>query len=133
MKTRLVSEDDYNNILCGWWKDWRWTPPPFDFLPKTGVIVSKDGVDVCAGFVYFTNSKVAWIEFIVSNFNYKEKDRGEIINFTINILSELAKDNGFSYLYASLKNKSLIERYKKNGFEQGDSNCQEMIKNIWQQ
>lgn len=133
MKTRIVKEDDYNNILCGWWKDWRWTPPPFDFLPKTGVIVSKDGVDVCAGFIYFTNSKVAWLEFIVSNFNYREKDRGEIINFTINILSELAKDNGFNYLYASLKNKSLIERYKENGFEQGDSNCQEMIRNICQQ
>lgn len=133
MTTRIVTEDDYNNILCGWWKDWRWTPPPFDFLPKTGIIVSKDGIDVCAGFIYFTNSKVAWLEFIVSNFNYKEKDRGEIINFTINILSELAKDNGFDYLYASLKNKSLIERYKQNGFEQGDSNCQEMIKKVWQQ
>lgn len=133
MTTRIVTEDDYNNILCGWWKDWRWTPPPFDFLPKTGVIVSKDGIDVCAGFIYFTNSKVAWLEFIVSNFNYKEKDRGEIINFTINILSELAKDNGFDYLYASLKNKSLIERYKQNGFKQGDSNCQEMIKKVWQQ
>jgi hypothetical protein len=27
---------DYDDILVGWWKDWRWTPPSRDFLPLNG-------------------------------------------------------------------------------------------------
>ena len=30
---RKLKGKDYNNILIKWWKDWRWTPPPKDFLP----------------------------------------------------------------------------------------------------
>ena len=32
---------------------------------------------VCAGFVYITNSKVAWCEFIISNPNYKNHRKGD--------------------------------------------------------
>jgi hypothetical protein len=128
MNTRIITKLDYDTILVKWWKDWRWTPPLYDSLPSTGIIVGKDDIDICAGFVYYTNSKMAWIEYIVSNFEYKEKDRKEIIEFTINVLCELAKDAGFKYLYTSLKNESLINRYSNCGFITGDANCQEMIK-----
>lgn len=128
MDVRLIEKKDYDNILTKWWKDWRWTPPPFDSLSDCGVIASKDGVDICAGFIYFTNSKMAWIEYIVSNFEYKEKDRKEIIEYTISILSSIANDKGFKYIYTSLNNNSLIDRYSNCGFQKGSSDCQEMIK-----
>lgn len=130
--TKLVTKEVYDDILCGWWKDWRWTPPKYEMLPQTGIIIYNDEVPVCAGFVYFTNSKMAWVEYIVSNFHYRAFDRDELIELTINTLSELAKDNGFNYLYTSLKNKHLVNKYKKCGYLEGDSNCQEMIK-VWQQ
>jgi hypothetical protein len=96
---------------------------------KGGVMISKDGVEICAGFVYFTNSKTAWIEFIVSNFHYRENDRHEALEFLINVLIEMIKENGnFKYIYTSLKSKSLIDRYSNCGFQKGDSNCQEMVK-----
>ena len=28
----LIAED-YENILCKWWKDWGWDSPSKDFLP----------------------------------------------------------------------------------------------------
>jgi hypothetical protein len=132
MEVRLLNGNDYET-LSSWWRDWRWTPPPpADMLPENGtggVMVSKDGVEICAGFVYFTNSKAAWIEFIVSNFQYKENDRHEALEFLINVLIELVKDAGdFKYIYTSLKSKSLIDRYSNCGFIKGDSNCQEMVK-----
>ncbi len=131
MDIRLYKKTDYEDFLVKWWKDWRWTPPPIDMLSDTGIIVSKNGVDICAGFLYYTNSKSALVEYIVSNFDYKEKDRSEAIELLINMLSEVAKDNGFKYIYTSLKSKSLIEKYQNCGFKLGDSNCQEMIK-VWQ-
>jgi hypothetical protein len=131
MEVRFLNDDDYKT-LSSWWKDWRWMPPPIDMLPqngKGGIMVYKDGIEICAGFVYFTNSKAAWIEFIVSNFHYRGDDRHEALEFLINSLIEIIKQTGdFKYIYTSLKSKSLIDRYSNCGFQKGDSNCQEMIR-----
>ena len=48
-----LQEGDYEDILCKWWKDWRWTPPSKDFLPENGTggfMVFDSGTPVCAGF-----------------------------------------------------------------------------------
>jgi hypothetical protein len=131
MEVRFLNEGDYD-VLSSWWKDWRWTPPPRDFLPQDGtggMMVSKDGIDVCAGFIYFTNSKTAIVEFIVSNFQYKNKDRKEAIEFLISTLTEVAKEtNGCKYIYTSLKNESLINSFSACGYHKGSTGCIEMIK-----
>jgi len=135
MEVRFLDDRDYD-VLSQWWKDWRWSAPPKDMLPQDGrggLMVSKDGEDICAGFVYFTNSKTAWIEYIVSNFQYRQDDRKEAIELLIKSLVEVAAEtNGTKYFYTSLKNKNLINRYAECGFEKGSNNCTEMIK-IWQQ
>ena len=129
---RYLNNDDYDNILVGWWKAWRWTPPAREMLPQDGaggIMVSIDGVDVCAGFMYYTNSKTVWIEYIISNPDYKDRPkRIEAIDMIINVLSEIAKDKGYKFAYTSLKNQALIDRYKACGYELGSNNCQEMIK-----
>lgn len=128
MEVRLLKSEDYNT-LSAWWKDWRWTPPPADMLPDTGLMVYKDDVEICAGFVYTTNSKTAWVEFIISNFHYREDDRHEALEYLIDVLTEVAKElSDCKYVYTSLKSKSLIDRYSNCGFQLGDSNCQEMVK-----
>ena len=133
MEVRFLTSDDYDT-LSSWWKDWRWTAPPRDMLPEdglSGVMVHKDGEEICAGFIYFTNSSTAWIEFIVSNFHYRQDDRQDALIFLINVLTELIKDKGsYKYIYTSLKSKSLIERYSECGFKMGSTNCSEMIKII---
>jgi hypothetical protein len=131
MEVRFLNEGDYD-VLSSWWKDWRWTPPPRDFLPQDGtggLMVSKDGIDICAGFIYFTNSKTAIIEFIVSNFQYKNKDRKEAIEFLINTLTEVAKEtNGCKYIYTSLKNQNLLNSFSACDYHEGSTGCIEMIK-----
>ena len=131
MEVRFLKENDYDT-LSKWWKDWRWTPPPADMLPQNGtggVMVYKEDAEICAGFVYFTNSKTAWIEFIVSNFQYKDKDRHEAIEMLINVLTKIVQDMGeYKYIYTSLKSKSLIDRYANCGYQLGSTNCNEMIK-----
>lgn len=128
---RLLKESDYEETLVNWWKDWRWTPPPQDHLPNDGAggfMVSKDGVDICAGFVYYTNSKMAWCEFIVSNFKYKDKDRSEAIEFLINAICQTSKEAGYKSVWVCLLNNSLISKYENCGFVKSSSNCTEMIK-----
>ena len=134
MSVRIIKNEDYENILVDWWKSWPgWSNPPSkDSLPmNTGVIVSNGDVDVCAGFLYLTNSKIAWIEYIVSNFEVKDRNvRSMCIKETINALSLMAKNSGFIYIYTSLKSESLANAYKECGFHMGSTNCSEMIKII---
>ena len=64
----------YDTVLVQWWKDWGWVPPKRDILPNdgTGGMMVLDGkIPVCAGFMYATNSKVAWVDWIISNKQYK--------------------------------------------------------------
>ena len=129
MDARLINICDYEK-LTSWWHDNRFTPPGRDMLPENGtggLIITNNDIDVCAGFIYFTNSSCAWLEWIVADFNYRESDREECILFLIEALKEVAKQKGFKYMFASVKNKSLVSKYKKCGFVPGDSNSQEMI------
>lgn len=128
---RAVEESDYDNVLLKWWKDWGWEAPPKDFLPQTGLIVSKNGVDICAGFLYLTNSKVALTEFVVSNRDYKEDDRGEALNFLLECIVEYADMEGYKYAHVILKNKSLLKKYKDLGYIESDTNVIELVK-VWQ-
>lgn len=131
---RRLAEGDYENTLVGWWKDWGWEVIPQDFLPENGtggLMVSKGGVDICAGFVYLTNSKVALTEFVVSNKQYKEKDRSDAIQLLIDGILMLAEEKGYKYAHVILKNKSLLNKYKKSGYLVSDDNVTEMLK-VWQ-
>ena len=77
LNSRPLKESDYEQILVGWWKDWKWEPPLKDFLPddgKSGIIIYDNNTPVCAGFIYMTNSKVAWVDWIISNKQYTNKE-----------------------------------------------------------
>jgi len=70
LTVRPLQDSDYDSILVKWWRDWEWEPTPKDFLPQdgTGGLMVMDGDEpVCAGFVYTTNSSVAWADWIVSS------------------------------------------------------------------
>ena len=126
--------DDYENILCNWWRDWRWTPPSKDFLPDDGMggfMVYDGQVPICAGFMYVTNSKAAWCDWIISNLKYKDRQkRKEALELLVKTISDEAEALGKKYIYALIKNKPLIEVYKKVGFKEGDTYTHEMIKII---
>ena len=131
-KIRLLTDDDYPKLVS-FWNFWRFPAPPKDYLPdngKGGLMVHKDGVDICAGFLFFTNSKIAWSEFIVSNHEYRDNDRKEAICFLINELTNIAKEKGFKIIFTSVKNENLINRFKECGYVIGSENTKELIMHL---
>lgn len=129
---RELNETDYDDILVGWWEQWGWTAPQRDFLPdngKGGIIVYDDNTPVCAGFMYLTNSKVSWVDWIISNKEYTKKpDRQDAIKLLVSALTEISKKSGGKYAYALIKNNSLINTYESLGYIKGDNYTSEMIK-----
>jgi len=131
---RPLIAEDYDKTLRQWWFDWRWTPPSRDFLPENGnggFIVYDGETPVCAGFMYETNSKAVWCDWIISNIKYKDRNnRKEALSLLIKRISEEAKELDKKYIYALIKNKPLINVYKKQGFVEGSSYSHELIKQI---
>ena len=126
-----LSDEDYDKVLKGWWLDWKWNPPAKEFLPEngTGGFLELDNkTPICAGFIYLTNSKVAWVDWIISNKNYKDRDkRKHALTLLVSTLTKLAKSTGYIFGYALMKNKSLIEIYKELGYTEGETYNSEMI------
>lgn len=125
---RVLQPEDYDQ-LQRWWKFWRFPAPAQDCLPNNGtggLMIIKDGVDVCAGFLYFTNSKMCWLEYIVSNPEIKE-NRAEAIQELIYELCSLAQRMGYKIVFTSVKNQNLINHYTQCGFLKGSNNTTEMV------
>ena len=131
---RQLSPDDYDTYLHKWWTDWGWQPPAKEFLPENGaggLIVEENKTPVCAGFIYVTNSQVAWVDWIISNKEYNNKEnRKKAIDLLIESLTNVCKMNGNKYVYALIKHKTLMEVYKKHGYIVGDQYNQEKIKGL---
>ena len=131
LKIKPLSDNDYDNILCAWWKDWKWTAPKKDFLPDMGYMVYYNDEPICAGYMYVTNSNVVLLEWIISNFKFKDrKIRKEALLMLVQTITSLAGSLGKKYVYSLLKSKSLIELYEDLGYMRGGTNGTEMIKKI---
>ena len=89
-------------------------------------MVSLNGRYACAGFLYFTNSALAWAEYIVSSPHVRD-DRDIAIQGVISELTELAKAKGAEAIFTSLKNERLIKHYEACGYTKGSNNTCEMI------
>ena len=132
---RTLTSSDYDETLVGWWKDCDWQAPPRYFLPDDGaggIMVLDEDEPICAGYVYITNSSVAWVDWIISSKTYNKKpNRKEAISFLIEELTSICENQlQAKFVYALIKHNGLIETYKKLGYTEGDSYNKEMIKII---
>ena len=129
---RPLNENDYDNTLVQWWRNWGWEPIDKEFLPedgKGGLMVLDDEDPVCAGFMYATNSKVAWVDWIVSSDTYRKKpERSEAIKLLVETLTNICRNTGHKYSYALIKHPGLSELYEELGYVKGDKQVSEMIK-----
>jgi len=116
-------------IIKEWWKAWpKWVAPADDFLPNTGVVVESNSKIVMAGFIYLTNAKVALLEWIISDPEYREKDRKEILELLIKGSENTVKELGYKYMFSVCRNKHLIDTHKKLGWVADKSPSHELVK-----
>ena len=133
MNVRLLKDEDWET-LCKWWKSWpEWVNPPRSFLPddgKGGLMVEKNGKPIVAGFIYLTNSDACLLEWIVSDPEYREKDRKEALELLITSIEKTCKNLGKTRIFSIGRNKHLMETHKKLGWHVDEKPSYEIIKNI---
>ncbi len=123
---RLIDLNTDYHIICSWWRQHNWPAIAKEFLPATGYIV--DGV--CAGFLYKTDSKIAWIEYIISNKECDKSVRNDGLDILINKLLDVANEDGFKAIFTSVEHPKLMDRYVSHGFNVTDHNMYNMMRRL---
>mgnify|MGYP002623463790 CR=1 FL=1 len=133
LNIRRLKEDDWET-LCSWWEKWpEWVNPPKDYLPDNGtggLMVYKQATPIVAGFIYYTNSKGALLEWIVSNPDYREDDRKQAIELLVKAAEEVCKANGVKYIFTIGRSKPLIKLHKKLEWTVDEKPSYEITKRI---
>jgi hypothetical protein len=138
LKARELKESDWDTLVKWWlaWKDWGANPTK-ETLPQNGtggIMIEINNVPTVAGFLYLTNSKVAWIEWVVSDPDYKEKNKKEAIELLITTLEMVARSQGAEIILSIGRNKSLLNIHENMGYNVDKTPSYELSKNIklWQ-
>lgn len=129
---RSLNSEDYK-ILVEWWKEWKWPILPKEALPSNGtggIMVYKKDILVVAGFLYWSNSKMVWLDWIISNPKYKENDRKEAIEILIKTAEGMVRKQGGGVMMSISRSKSLLKTHKKLGWQIDNNPSYEMTKVI---
>lgn len=132
LNIRSIQETDWE-MLQGWWKTWGWPEMSKDILPLDGLgglIIEKQGRPIAAGFLYLTNSKVAWTEWVVSDPTYREDDRTECLTMLVKGLEDVAISTGCKIILSVGRNKGLLNIHKELGYTVDEKPSYEISKKI---
>jgi len=132
MNIRTLTESDYE-ILSGWWKAWSWPVIGKDMLPDNGtggIMVEHEGENIVAGFLYWSNSKMVWLDWIISNPKSDKDIRQEAIKKLILTAESMTKEAGSKYMMSISRSNSLLKIHKELGWTIDPGSSHEMIKVI---
>ena len=132
LKSRALCESDWET-LQSWWKAWEWTEMNKDLLPLNGLgglIISKEDIPVVAGFLYLTNSGVAWIEWVISNPEYREDNRKDALEFLLKEFENVALSVEKTIILSIGRSKGLINAHRNLGYTVDDNPSYEIYKKI---
>tara|TARA_B100001059_G_C17328522_1_gene330095 strand:+ start:80 stop:481 length:402 start_codon:yes stop_codon:yes gene_type:complete len=127
-KINQIKEEDWS-FLPQWWINYKQDPPPREFLPENGLsgFIIKKNEPIAAMWLYQTNSKTAIPAIVVSNKNYKEKDRSDALQLLLSFTTNAAEELGFKYSFAWAKSGVMLEKYEKLGFTKDEKPSYELI------
>jgi hypothetical protein len=118
-------------MLVDWWSRQAWPAVPPEALPATGRIVADlQGRPICAGFMYRTDSSIAWVEWTVADPETPAELRSEALDLLIGTLETEAKSQGFTLGFTGTSHKRLIARFQNHGWQVTDAAQSHLIKRL---
>ena len=127
MQTRAYTPADYPAIASIWAARAFPALPP-EALPANGIIVLNDRLIVAFGFLYLSDSAIAWTEWLTTNPEAQPAQRHEALDLIIKSLEATARAAGRRILFVSLADRGLISRFIAHGFQAGDEQMTNLTK-----
>lgn len=120
--TPYIREFHYKDV-CLWWIAHGWPVIEEDFLPTTGAVVPG----VAAGFIYLTDSKIAMLEWIVSNPKAGIKEIHASIKAIIEWLLNFAREQGYEAMFTYSRSRGLINVLEAADFKVTDTQMTHLL------
>jgi len=114
---RKIELKDYEYI-DKWWVEQGYDAISKEILPMQGLgglIVEKEK-PIAAAYLYLTNSKMGYIDNLISDPKYISKDRFDVIANLMAACKKMAEDVGCLDIWAITNNKGILKRCKKLGY-----------------
>ena len=115
---RSFCDKDYE-IICKWWDFWWGKEMQIerDVLPGNDYcfIIEKNNTPIASIFLYVDkNAPVGYLTYMVSNPEYREKDRRKLLEFLITCIEKEAKEtHGMVQLFTVCGNRFMQDIHKK--------------------
>lgn len=117
---RDIVIEDYV-IIDDWYKQRGELKPKSSILPNGGLggfIVEKNKKPIAAIYFYVTNSKMGYFDFLISDPNYKQKDRFEIIMMLFQYSTKIAIGAGCECVFVTTAVNGVIDKMKELGLRE---------------
>jgi len=114
---RYIEEKDLD-IIHSWWVKRDEDPVKRDLLPQGGLgglMIEKDDVSIAACFIYLTNSKMGYIDHLISNPDYKGK--GFWHYDLMKACFEAAKKSGCNDVWGTSSVRGVVKLLERYGCE----------------
>ena len=114
---RSFKEGDYE-IACNWW-EWWWKGQKGierEILPSNEpcFMIECNNTPVACGFLFIDRkAPIGYLTWIVSNPEYKEKNRKDLLELLVSNIEKHAKSLGIIFLFTVCGNKYLEKIHKK--------------------
>ena len=131
---RSFNDEDYITIFKGW--SWWWGEKKGierEVLPHNDYcyIIEKNNIPIASGFLYVDkNAPMGYLTFVVSNPEYKEKDRRIIIEQLITNIEEEAKSQGIKFMFTVCETIHMQNIHNKLGWSISKAPTYETFKYI---
>tara|TARA_R100000315_G_C5224764_1_gene136054 strand:- start:1249 stop:1650 length:402 start_codon:yes stop_codon:yes gene_type:complete len=114
LKIRKIKAEDYKYINK-WWVEQGFKPVSLDVLPMQGLggLIIEKQKPIAVAYLYLTNSKMGYIDNLISDPKYISKDRFNIILQLISACKQMAIETGCLDVWAFTNSKGIIKRCKK--------------------
>ena len=124
MSDKLVfrSFNDKDHVTVFKWWDWWWGEDKGierEILPHNDYcyMIEKNNTPVAAGFLYTDkNAPIGYLTFVVSNPEYKEKDRRDLIKILIQNVEKEAEKIGIMQLFTVCGSTNMQSIHNKLGW-----------------
>lgn len=106
MNVEKYIPEKHNDMLKLWYKQWNLPIDQIEILPNTGMVIDN----ICALFLYETNSSVCFLENFVSNKFIDEDIRQKGFYLICLAMEEWVKFLGYKQVITTSNNSEVIKR-----------------------
>ena len=124
------SKEEFYETFCNWLATQSFPLINKEILPENVFVLYSDEVPCYCVWIYYTDSKLAWLAFPASNknVNYNKKKGG--LPYLFNHVCDYLKKKKILTAFTTSSTSAVIEALKNSNFEVGDTNVSHFIRKL---